>query len=34
LEFSAEIFLAGKEWKTMKGSAFPDARKAFILKQA
>jgi hypothetical protein len=34
LEFSAEISLGGKEWKTMKASAFPDTRKAFILKQA
>jgi hypothetical protein len=34
LEVSAEISLAGKEWKTMKASAFSDARKAFILKEA
>jgi hypothetical protein len=34
LEFSAEISLAGKEWKTMKASAFSDAQKAFLLKPA
>jgi len=34
LEFSAEISLGGKEWKTMKASAFSDAKQALILKQA